>query len=71
MFTESSKPVIFVGNTGTGKTVAIAQYLRELDRKQFDTLTLCFSAKTSANFTQKQIMEKLEKRKRRHLGPIE
>ena len=65
----AAKPLLFVGSTGTGKTVAIAQYLREVDKDRFDSLTICFSAKSSANFTQKQIEDRLEKRKRRHLGP--
>ena len=53
MFASNGRPVLFVGPTGTGKTVAISQYLRELDRDKFDALTICFSAKSSANFTQK------------------
>jgi len=69
MFTEAAKPLLFVGATGTGKTVAISQFLRELNRDKFDNLTICFSAKSTANFTQKQIQDKLEKKKRRHLGP--
>ena len=71
MFIESAKPILFVGATGTGKTIAIAQYLRELEKTKFDSLTICFSAKSSANFTQKQIENKLEKKKRRHLGPFD
>ena len=69
MFAGNGKPVLFVGPTGTGKTVAISQYLREVDRDKFDALTICFSAKSSANSTQKQIEGRLDRRKRRHLGP--
>ncbi len=69
MFTRAQKPLLFVGVTGTGKTIAISQYLRELYREKYDALTICFSAKSSANFTQKQIENKLEKKKRRLLGP--
>lgn len=28
MFVSSSKPILFVGSTGTGKTIAVSQYLR-------------------------------------------
>ena len=41
----------------------------EMNREKFDNLNICFSAKSSANFTQKQVEDKLEKKKRRHLGP--
>ena len=51
MFVSSSKPILFVGSTGTGKTIAVSQYLRQMDRNYFDSLTICFSAKSSANFT--------------------
>ena len=64
MFIGANKPLLFIGSTGTGKTVAIAQFIRELEKEKFDALTICFSAKTTANFT-----EKLVTRKRRHLGP--
>ena len=43
--------------------------MRQVNREKFDSLTICFSAKSSANFTQKQVEDKLEKKKRRHLGP--
>jgi dynein heavy chain len=69
MFVGASKPLLFVGSTGTGKTLAITQFIREIEKEKFDALTICFSAKTSANFTQKQVEEKLVTRKRRHLGP--
>ena len=53
MFVGTSKPLLFVGSTGTGKTVAVTQYLRELEKDMFDSLNICFSAKSSSNFTQK------------------
>lgn len=69
MFVTANKPILFVGSTGTGKTIAVSQFLKELQKDKFDALTICFSAKSSANDTQKQIEEKLVLRKRRHLGP--
>lgn len=68
MFVGSAMPLLFVGSTGTGKTVAVGQFLRELERDKYDAMTICFNAKSSANFTQKQIEDRLEKKKRRHLG---
>ena len=53
LFVSSSMPLLFVGSTGTGKTVAVQQFLRQIERDQFDSLTICFSAKSTANFTQK------------------
>ena len=36
MFADVSKPLLFVGNTGTGKTIAINQFLRSVNREKFD-----------------------------------
>ena len=70
LLTQGQAHVIFVGPTGTGKTLAIQKYLRQLDVQKYDSTQICFSAKTSANFTQEIIESKLEKRGRRHaLGP--
>lgn len=49
LFMSASKPLLFVGSTGTGKTIAISQFLREVQRDKFDALTICFSAKSTAN----------------------
>jgi Cdc6-like AAA superfamily ATPase len=51
MFVGASKPLLFIGSTGTGKTAAITQFIREVEKEKFDALTICFSAKTTANFT--------------------
>lgn len=69
LFTEGNAHVLFVGPTGTGKTVAVQKYLRQLNSQKYDSLQVCFSAKTSAHFTQQIIESKLEKNGRRTLGP--
>lgn len=51
MFMQASKPLLFVGSTGTGKTVAVSQFLKNINRDKFDSINICFSAKSSANFT--------------------
>jgi dynein heavy chain len=66
---KSSIPVLFVGPTGTGKTVSIQKYLRSLPYELYTSVFICFSAKTSANQTQEIIDGKLEKRGRRMMGP--
>ena len=58
-----------IGGTGTGKTIAVNRYLRSLNPDTFDSLTICFSAKSSANLTQEIITGRLEKRGRKSLGP--
>jgi dynein heavy chain len=48
----NSKHVICPGPTGTGKSVNIAQLLTFELEEQYQTLTMVFSAQTSANQTQ-------------------
>ena len=77
--------VLFVGETGTGKTVTISQYLRGASNAVFSAfggealgtfdvdanvpLTMTFSAQTSANQTQDTLDGKFEKRRRGVFGP--
>ena len=62
-------PMLFVGSTGTGKTVATSEFLKNLETTSFESATICFSAKSSANQTQKIIESKLEKRRKGVIGP--
>jgi dynein heavy chain len=66
---KHGKPTVFIGGTGTGKTIAVNRFLRTLEPSQYDSTIICFSAKSSANITQETIQSKLEKRNRRLLGP--
>ena len=68
--------VMLVGETGTGKTVTISQYLQGSSKcegapiaPEFTPLTMTFSAQTSANMTQDTLDGKFEKRRRGVFGP--
>jgi len=62
------KQVLFTGNTGTGKTVNVNQYLAGLPEK-WVPLALTFSAATSANQIEDMMFQKLSKRRSRVFGP--
>jgi dynein heavy chain len=61
--------VLAVGNTGTGKTVAIQQILGSLDDSVWTTCTLNCSAQTSSEQVQGIIESKVEKRIKNKFGP--
>jgi dynein heavy chain len=65
---QNANHVLMVGQTGTGKTVNISQFLGKLPDK-FTPLTLTFSAQTSANQTQDIIDSKMDKRRKGVYGP--
>ncbi|KAF6266164.1 dynein heavy chain 9 [Scenedesmus sp. NREL 46B-D3] len=61
---------LFVGPTGTGKTVYVKHHLQTgLPAASFTSMLMTFSAQTSANMTQDIIDAKLEKRRRGVYGP--
>ena len=67
--------VVMVGDTGTGKTINIGQYLQgqaKIDGRPIDPnvipLSITFSANTSANMTQDMLDAKFDKRKRGVFG---
>eukprot|EP00803_Ostreobium_quekettii_P003694 evm.model.scf_198.7 EVM.evm.TU.scf_198.7 scf_198:70733-88803(+) len=67
---QNGYPCLFVGPTGTGKSVYIQKYLYSLPSEKYvPPIMVGFSARTSANMTQALIDEKLDRRKKGVFGP--
>ena len=64
----NNKHILCPGPTGTGKTVNINQLLTQELGDDFQTMSLTFSAQTSANQTQDAMDEKFDKRGRGKYG---
>lgn len=62
-------PLLLIGSTGTGKSVTILNFLKDLPRDKYIMNALNFSARTSAQQVQDQIMSKLDRRRKGVFGP--
>uniref|UniRef100_A0A2S2QIW0 Dynein heavy chain 3, axonemal n=1 Tax=Sipha flava TaxID=143950 RepID=A0A2S2QIW0_9HEMI len=69
MLLKNGIPLLFVGPTGTGKSVLVLDYLLHLPKEKFLANVLNFSALTAANTVQDIIISKLDKRRRGVFGP--
>jgi dynein heavy chain len=62
-------PVLYVGDSGTAKTVTIQNYLDSLDSEKSNLLNINFSSRTSSMDVQHNIEANVDKRTGRIYGP--
>ncbi|XP_072152186.1 dynein axonemal heavy chain 3 isoform X4 [Bemisia tabaci] len=66
---NSRIPVLFIGPSGTGKSLTVLDHLANAPKNKFISNSINFSGCTSANQTQDIIMSKLDRRRKGVFGP--
>lgn len=66
---QTERPILFVGESGTAKTVTIQSYLKDLDPQSFSALNINFSSRTSSLDVQTNIQANVDKRSGKIYGP--
>ncbi|CAK4656794.1 hypothetical protein LEN26_006663 [Aphanomyces euteiches] len=66
---KTDRPVLFVGESGTAKTVTIQNYLKELDSQTTNSLGINFSSRTSSTDVLANIQANVDKRTGKIYGP--
>uniref|UniRef100_UPI0035900BF2 dynein axonemal heavy chain 17-like n=1 Tax=Myxine glutinosa TaxID=7769 RepID=UPI0035900BF2 len=66
---ESRRPVLLVGNAGTGKSVLLSDKLRSLDQDLFQIQSVPFNFYTTSAMLQAILEKPLEKKAGRNYGP--
>jgi len=69
LYTYSTKPIFFTGDSGVGKSIIIQNCLSSIkETKGVQTININFSAQTTSLRTQQSIEDKLEKKRRTLFG---
>ncbi|XP_076243948.1 dynein heavy chain 3, axonemal [Calliopsis andreniformis] len=68
-FLHRDIPILFVGPTGTGKSVITLNYIESLPREKYIENVINFSARTTATLTQEIVMSRLDRRRKGVFGP--
>ena len=68
-FVSKGKPVLFVGDSGTAKTVTIGKYLSKLAIEKHVLLGMNFSSRTTSMDVQRGVEDVVEKRTKDTFGP--
>ncbi|KAJ0394425.1 hypothetical protein P43SY_010922 [Pythium insidiosum] len=66
---KTERPMLFVGESGTAKTVTIQNYLKDLDQQVISSLMINFSSRTSSLDVQTNIQANVDKRSGKIYGP--